>query len=382
MRPGLPVLLLAACVPPPTWDEVAPVVQARCLGCHGPEGVWPPLHEASLHADLGPWIHEAIATEAMPPWAPDDRAHPLMHRQELSASERRLLLGWFEDIGPTSGSVALRAPLRPTLRADHRFELPEHRVDGESHRCFLVDLPQTRLTAFDVEGTELVHHVLLGVHPEERRQRFEALDAQDAEPGWSCPDAFMSDAVLPPDRVPVLWFPSPGPTSTSPGTGIPLAGVGVLQVHGLGVGKASGWLSITTDDAVAEEIAIPIGRGEVELPEGRESVVVVRKGILGLLLQALDHPREGPVRVLGARGHGHHLLRRLTIDLDGDPILDLVRWDPRIQPRYLLQKPIVAELDQVVTLTCTYETTVEARAEAASYGDEGEMCGGWLFVRE
>ena len=379
------LLLLAvlgsACAPSPEWAEVAPVLESRCLGCHGSGGAWPPLHDPAVLSGLAPRIASEVSARTMPAWAPDDAARPLRDRLALPDDERRLLLRWLDDGANVPSDAELTPPERPTLDADLALDLPAHDVDGESLRCFLVELPDTRLTGFDVQASEIVHHALLGVHPASRRAALQALDEADPGPGWACPDAFMPDAALPPERVPVLWFPSPTPTTTFPGTGIPLGGVGVVQVHGLGAGIASGVLQLTTDDAVIDEISLPLGTGDVPLPDGEDTFTLERKGLLGRLLASQGHDLgDGPLRILGARGHGHHLLSRLTIDLDGEPILDLVRWDPRVQPRYLLETPVRAEPDQVVTLTCTYDTSEEARARAADYGEDHEMCGGWLFL--
>ena len=83
---------------------------------------------------------------------------------------------------------------------------------------------------------------------------------------------------------------------------------------------------------------------------------------------------------MGARGHGHEQLDHLRIALDDVPVLDIPQWDPAFQTRYLLQEPVRAAPDAVLSLECTYDNTSERRARAAAYGDEGEMCGGWVFV--
>ncbi len=267
-------------------------------------------------------------------------------------------------------------PPRPDFTTDLRLALPPSTGASESKRCVLVDLPDTHLVGFDVQADASVHHVLLGVHDPADRAALQALDAADPDPGWACDEHFMGTADVRPDRVPVLWFPSPAPTRMFPGTGVPLGGVGVLQVHALGPGDG-GELLLAVDDDVRDEISLPLGTGDVDLPPGRDQAVLTRKAYLRDLL---PDGISGPVQVLGGRGHGHELLSRLTIRLDDDPVLDLVRWDPRVQPRYLLTEPILATPDQVVALTCTYDTTPQARARAAEYGDEGEMCGGWLFV--
>jgi len=375
----LPLLLLGAACAEPEWDHVAPVVESRCLGCHGPDGASPPLHRPEVLSGLAPSLVAELEAGTMPAWAPDDAEHPLRDRLAMPESERRLLLRWLDAGAHVPPGATLTAPPRPRLDADLLLDVPAHDVSGESLRCFLVDLPQASMTGFDVVGSAVVHHALLGVHPASARADLAARDAADPGPGWDCPDAFMPQADPVPVRVPVLWFPSPAPTRTFPGTGVPLGGVGVVQVHALGAGTARGRLELSTapSDQVAEEISLPLGTGYVSLPDDRDEHVLVRRTHLGT---RLPEGVDGPVRVLGARGHGHHLLSRLTVRVDEQLVLDLARWDPRMQPRYLLQEPLLADADAVVELTCIYDLTPQARARAADYGEEDEMCGGWLFV--
>lgn len=269
-------------------------------------------------------------------------------------------------------------PPRPRWTADHRVPIPAHPVDGDQDRCFLIELPPGALTGYDLQANGLVHHALLGLYPESVRPLLQDRDAADPGPGWDCPDAFMARADPAPERVPVRWFPNPEPTRLTPGTGVPLTRTAVLQVHGLGVGTAEGTLELKLAplDAVLPQTDLVLGRGDIALPDDGSEHVVQQKAYVGSLLDG-ELPGDGPVWVVGARGHGHDRLARLTLALDDAPVLDLVRYDPRIQPRYRLARPVPAPRDAVLSLTCTYR---DADRDAV-YGEQaGEMCGGWVWV--
>lgn len=377
MRSAGLALAASACVVPSDHDVVAQF-EAQCVACHHRDGpAAPSLEDAASVRLMADVLHHAVAERAMPPWLPGPRSAPLRGSLALSKQDRRALLRWL-DAGLPGAPDHFVVPAREALAAPSSVPLPPIESTGEAWTCAQATVPPGLLTGFDVVGASpVVHHVLLGIWPASARATLEARDAADPGPGWACPDAFMGGTPAP-DRVPVLWFPTPQPARMWPGTGAPLDGVAVVQVHTLGTGSVQGAMQLEVQDSAVSEISIALGTGHVPLPPDEAVVTVERKGRVGDWLRE-PVPGDG-VWIVGVRGHGHEQLDTLQITLDGEPLLDIPRWDPHFQARYLLDSPVFASLEARLDLQCTYDNSPERRAHAATYGDEGEMCGGWAFV--
>lgn len=74
--------------PPPSWgNEVQPIIESRCNGCHGEGGVERAVFDyssyAGVYANRGPILNQVYACRMPPP----DAAAP-------TADERRSLLAW------------------------------------------------------------------------------------------------------------------------------------------------------------------------------------------------------------------------------------------------------------------------------------------------
>ena len=106
--------------------DVAPIVEARCVGCHQPNG-FGPMSLAS-YAEARPWakaIRDEVLSGRMPPWSAVRGFGDFSNDRSLSAVEIELLSRWADGGAPLGpDGVALRRD-----RATRRPQLPAVRVD-------------------------------------------------------------------------------------------------------------------------------------------------------------------------------------------------------------------------------------------------------------
>lgn len=94
---GCPSNLPASCPAPaqiPSYrTDIAPIIQGRCLGCHGPGGVAQARHDfttyATIHAQRSAILNQVYSCLMPPAPAPPP-----------TADERRLLLAWLVCMAP------------------------------------------------------------------------------------------------------------------------------------------------------------------------------------------------------------------------------------------------------------------------------------------
>lgn len=183
----------------PTYSkDIAPILQAKCEGCHRPGQIGPfPLtnykQAAAFHAEIG----RVTQARTMPPWSAIPGYGSFQHERRLSDREILTLARWSETGQlegkaselPTakkySGDWALGKPdlvFTPT----EEFALSGNGVDV--YRCFVLPSGLTEdkfIRALEVRpgNRKIVHHVrTFGDLTGEARK----LDAADPAPGFDC----------------------------------------------------------------------------------------------------------------------------------------------------------------------------------------------------
>ena len=97
---GLSIVSAVASVPGPrTYSkDVAPIIQARCQGCHRP-GEAAPMSFGG-YQEVRPWakaIKQAVVLRKMPPWFADPQVGHFRNDTSLSKSEIDTLVAWVND---------------------------------------------------------------------------------------------------------------------------------------------------------------------------------------------------------------------------------------------------------------------------------------------
>ena len=244
---------LVACEPGPTWHgDIAPLVEARCAGCHGGGDLAPfPLETYEQALAVKDLMAEAVAARRMPPWGAVDGHRDYSDDPSLTEEQIALFQAWAEEgeIGdPESPGQALSTVGGPLDRTDLDLEMPEPYAPQnlpDDYRCFIVDWPETETTyvtgfvAHPGNG-QIVHHLaaylfspdtLLGESIFETLQEW---DEADEGPGYGCfggPSGSTSVDV--PIQQLAQWVPGMGATPFAEGTGIavPPGSKVVIQLH-------------------------------------------------------------------------------------------------------------------------------------------------------
>lgn len=399
------LLLLLACAGPapvePTWyQDVLPIVERSCLGCHAQGGIAAlPLEDFDAVQPIRGSLAAAVATGSMPPWPPDPGCNTYEADRRLSDGERATLLAWAEGEGAEgdpAAAVHAEEPAPGLTRVDLELAMPEPytpRIEPDDYRCFLVEWTagDGYVTGFRaLPGEEaVVHHVIAYAIPPEEAETYRALDAAEEGPGYTCFGGPGGEAVSEVEWI-GGWAPGGTGTTYPAGTGIHVAegSLIALQLHynttaaGPLPDQSSLQVSLEAEvEAPARivKLADPAwvyGEG-MDIPAGQDDVV---------------HSFETPELAAGTDGlvwgaglHLHQLGRRGRIDLrraDGDDacLLDIPDWDFHWQGVYqLAEAEPIGEGDQLY-LECAWDNGAGTTDVAWGEGTGDEMCLGLLYV--
>ena len=161
-----------------TWsDDVATIVYNKCASCHHPGGIAPfSLMTYAEAAPMASAMHDAIITDKMPPWPPDNNYQEYSHARSLSATEKTTMLDWLT--GGALEGIAANTPPPPVFNdgailgaGDLTVQIPTYmsKAQGgqDDYVCFSIPttgLLQDRIVrAIEIVpgNREIVHHALV-----------------------------------------------------------------------------------------------------------------------------------------------------------------------------------------------------------------------------
>ena len=215
--------------------DVAPILDANCVGCHRPGGIGPfSLTTYDEVRQRAARIAAATSERRMPPWKPVPDHGRFRNERRLAAAEIALLAGWAA-AGAPEGDPADRPPPPATggdwqlgtpdliVTMETPFTLPAGRTDIYRNFVLPAELDERRwVRAVELRpgagGGRVIHHarILLDGTGGAR-----ALDAEDEEPGY---DGLMLDHARFPAGHFLGWAPGKTPVDlpdASPGRSIP-----------------------------------------------------------------------------------------------------------------------------------------------------------------
>lgn len=179
------------------FRDAKPVIDARCATCHqmGEIGPFPLTSHEEVMAFAGA-VRASIERGTMPPWQPSDACNTYAENIDLADDEKQLLLDWL-DAGAPAGDPADALPpptVEDAFRADLSLQLPEPYTptrEPDDYRCQLIPWPSTEtqyVTGLRVtpEQRSIVHHVIVFLAEPEEVAQFQAFDADEAGPGYTC----------------------------------------------------------------------------------------------------------------------------------------------------------------------------------------------------
>lgn len=400
------------------WDDVAPVLYQSCVSCHREGGAAPFALETYAQArDWSAAIAAAVEARTMPPWlvTDDGTCGEFKHSRWLPQENVDLLVAWAGS-GMVEGEPRedLTIPDPPGLEGDvteigtPNF-VPEIQggelAEFDEYRCFLIDPELTGdrfLTGYDVvPGNDaIVHHVLvMPVDPdmviaEDGTTNADLMQAYDEESpdreGWPCFSSAGDGVEI--NGMPVVWAPGQGVVEFPEGTGLRIGQNEqlVIQMHyNLANPETIGMADQTTvqmrlEESVEREgfMALPdpflesIFVGEpIELPAGEESVEYTWELPVALFLEG--SPLTG-FDLLGVFPHMHAYGRSMRFEIENpdgaECAADVPRWDFNWQLQYFYEEPRRLTADDVLRVTCDFDTTSADSPVTPGWGTYNEMC--------
>jgi hypothetical protein len=413
------------------WKDVAPVVGARCLGCHQSGGVAPFRLDSYAEAKMrAPLMAAAVQTRTMPPWlATDDgTCGSFQDSRWLTDAEIQIIARWAQQGAPEgTPRTDLPAPAAPATLGGTVAEVatpsyrPEPRGDSLAHaddyRCFLVE-PSLQgmppgpkfLTGYEVVpgNPALIHHALLiqvdgakvsaMAGGKTNAEIMQALDAASPDrDGWPCYG--LAGEGVDVDGVPVTWAPGMGVVRYPAGTGVPLTSETklVMQVHyNLAQPALRGKPDVTRirlrlDPSVErpglfdiqDQFLNTIATGKpATLPPGQAQAPYQWETSYDEVLAALGAPYL-EVHGVFPHMHGYGVTQRVEIVRGGAPqacAVDVKRWNFDWQLYYFYKQPLRIQPGDKVRVTCTYDTRKATEPVLPGWGTQNEMCFMGLYL--
>lgn len=335
---------------------IAPIIQAKCTGCHQPGGIGPmPLNNYEQIKGFSPMIREVLRTNRMPPYMADQTVGHFQDDDRLSPDQIKTLVHWVEAGAPRGAGedplarVKFQAPDWPLGKPDVIVEIPAAKIAAtgvmEYQRpvvpAVLTEGRWMKATTFRVTDRQVVHHILTGVVSGDFKDGDTASEAE--------------------------WGASLGGYGPGRGSNIQPADTGV-------------WIPPSGGIAFQNHYT-PYGRETVEktqmgvyfYPKGQEPKYVLRTfGIFDFTIAIPPgeqfHPEVASVElpkdaiIYGLTPHAHHRGGSASVSIrypDGreDMLLALPRYDFNWQYEYFLKDPVKAPAGSKIITRWTYDNS-------------------------
>jgi hypothetical protein len=400
------------------WQDVVPIVQNKCMGCHQAGGIAPfsmeTWAETKAHAAT---IAAVVSAGIMPPYyiKHDGTCGNFDDSAALTAAEAQTLVAWASGGAAQGTPGQLVTPAIPSLSGGVAYQTPLFSPVAQGtdvalydeYRCFLVDpnLPQDAfITGFEVTpgNATIVHHVIgFAVDPAAAGDTGEANavimqrlhDASPNRDGWPCFGGAGDSVTI--AGIPVEWAPGQGVVPYPDGMGFEMKSSYryVIQVHyNLADPQSAGQTDSSTmrvryASAVDRKIVFFLPDGFLEtLRTGKPDVLPPGQAAASYHWQKtaaqLGMPTSLPFVDLVAVGphmHTRGIGQQLMLGTQGGPSTcesELTRWDFHWQKPYFYKPGAYPRLtpQSLVDVTCTYDTRSETAPVLPGWGTRNEMC--------
>jgi hypothetical protein len=387
-------------------EDVQPLIQKHCMGCHVRGGIAPfPLETYEDTVEYAAEIESAVLTRTMPPWHIDESGEcgTFKDSKRLSDKEIETFSAWSQNLTPRGDPAKAPPPPKPPktldrvdLTVDMGVEYTPDDTLTDDYRCFVVDLEALGLTEdkfltkYEVRPGQprVVHHMntWMTQTPEDAAEA-DALDAADQRPGYEC---FAGPLV---EALPViLWAPGDNVVDLSNGgiSGIKLK-VGtklIMQVHynlSAGALPDRSKIDLTLEDTVFVPTLVGAIRDlDMNLQPGLEVATSDEPLLVNDVFDIFGvEPRDIHIYAFG--GHMHFRGRTLRVDVEhqdgtSECIGNIPDWDFHWQNGYFYQNPQLITPTDTVRVTCTFDTSHDT--EPIFYGENtiDEMCAGAFYI--
>jgi hypothetical protein len=377
---------------PTYYEDVAPLLNRSCNGCHLDGGIAPfALTSYDAARSEAADIVSATTSCEMPPMPVnnDGSCNTYANARWLSSDEIGLLQRWQEAGAPAGDPKHAPSPPLPlpTLTApdatlDTGASYTPSSADGhDDYRCFVLPAPvdQVRyLTEYEVlpGAPRVVHHVIV-YQPDSDDDAEAASALDDAAPGLGYP-CFGGAGVT--AKPLAMWAPGAGAITLPEGTGVLVAANRnlIMQIHynldnGVVPDETRVALRFATQPVITAGY-LPIANLDVMLPPGRTDVETMAS-------VEVDAPT---LKVYGAMPHMHTLGRTLHVDVQANGestcLVDVDRWDFHWQNAWWYDTPLTLENTTATSIRCGFDTSTEDHVVTWGENTSDEMCLSFFYV--
>jgi tetratricopeptide (TPR) repeat protein len=353
----------------PTFTkDVAPILYARCVTCHQPDGDAPfslvTYDEVRRRATL---IAGVTSRRYMPPWKPDLDSPLFVADRRLRDDEIEVISRWAKSGAPEGRFEDL--PASPRLASgwqwgepDLVLTMPAYTLPADGRdvfRNFVITVPGrpgrddrwVRALQFRPRSRG-VHHANIRIDPTPASR---ALDEADPAPGYEGVILHSADY---PDGHFLGWTPGQAEPPSSElawkltgGTDL------VVQLHMRPTGRVERvapllGLYLTTAPPARSPVIVRLGRQSLDIPAGEPAFRVTDSFTL-----------PAAARIVAVQAHAHYRARDVVAvatlpDRSRRVLLHVSDWDFRWQDRYRLADPIPLPAGSVLEATYTFDNSV------------------------
>ncbi len=370
--------------PAPTYyNDVLPITQVSCNGCHIAGGIAPFALDSYEAARLkAPLMADATTKKRMPPWlASKDCGGPFVGDRSLTDAQISVISQWFQ-AGAPAGNPADAPPPASGAEVLPRVDLTKQMTQAytptlkDDYRCFVIDPALAReevVTGYDITpgSKAVVHHVIMYIVP---RNAALTKDAQDATPGWEC----FGGANVNTDGTLGAWAPGGAAVIFPAGTGIRVqpGQVIAMQVH------------YNTENAVQPDqtsVKLMYGTGTERsaylLPLVADSFNIPPNG------QNYAHSENFPnslgfaLNIWGFLPHMHTKGKKISLTslTTNECLVDIQRWDFHWQTQYFRKTAFNMSRTNSLKLSCTWDNPTAANVTWGE-GTSDEMCFAFIYA--
>lgn len=403
---------------PPTevtyYQDLKPVIDAKCVGCHNPDGIAPfSLTTFDEVSEVAGVALLNVEQKKMPPWPPNPDCNDYLGDRSMSDEQIALFRAWV-DGGTKPGDAADPAPpleLEQVAlsRVDLSLQMPVAYTpvatadNPDDYRCFVIpwtEAESTYVTGFRaVPGNpKVVHHVIAFYASPSQVAEYQALDAAAEGPGYQCfgGSGGSSRAWL------GAWAPGTLGSDMPAGTGLQVepGSAVILQVHynvmTAGAEPDLTKIELKLDATVAKQARIQpwanpnwIGSQLMHIPANQADV-----------MHAFEFDATavtgGAFDVYSAGLHMHTLGTRATASIvraggASECLLQIDDWNFHWQGNYGLRQPVRFNPGDKLRVECHFDNSPtnqplvggQPRVPADVYWGEGtgdEMCLGIFYL--
>lgn len=358
-----------------TWHEdVRPLVQTRCAGCHHAGGIAPfAFNDAEEARALGPAMVAAVEAGTMPPFGFDSAScRELEADGRLTEKEIAVFTRWAAHGYPEGEEQRYRAPKRPEpavlpppdleLTPAGPFEPDPTRSDD--YLCQLMGDPLAGSTwvlgsTGVPDRSDLVHHILLYAVPPELLSTVDALDEADPQNGFRCLNGTL-------DNLGVIgiggWVPG-GETEIREDAAflVPEGSRLLMEVH-------YNTAALPEPEPVEDFTTMQVWT----LPEGQDPAIRLNVWAIGDVdlnippgeVHTERHTMQLPYEgwIVGSSAHMHELgvsLETQVVRESGrtDCLSTVDPWDFDWQRSYTYERPETLRLGDRIEIACTFDNT-------------------------